>query len=103
MPGAFEQTGLEIDASFTPSGKLRIVAFVPPAVIRFTQSDRGHVAEFSVHATLRDEKGALAGGKALFGRDVNLRLNPTQLEALLKSDTWKSPSKSMPPRRPNTA
>ena len=90
-PAAFEQTGLEIDASFTPSGKLRIVAFVPPSAIRFTPSDRGHVADITVHATLRDEKGALFGGKPLFGKDVGLRLNATQLEALLKSDNVEIP------------
>jgi VWFA-related protein len=90
-PAAFEQSGLEIDASFTPSGKLRIVAFVPPSAIRFTPSDGGHVADITVHATLRDEKGNLFGGKPLFGKDVGVRLNATQLEALLKSDNVEIP------------
>jgi hypothetical protein len=44
-----------------------------------------------VHATLRDEKGALFGGKPLFGKDVSVRLNSTQLEALLKSDNVEIP------------
>jgi VWFA-related protein len=90
-PAAFDGTGLEVDASFTARGRLRVVALLPPSAIRFTPSDRGHVAEISVHATLRDEKGSLYGGKALFGRDVSLRLSPEQLKALLASDNVEIP------------
>jgi VWFA-related protein len=96
-PTAFEQTGLEIDASFTDRGKLRVVAFVPPSAIRFAKSERGHTAEISVHATLRDEKGALLGGKPLFGRDITMRLSEAQLETLLKSDNVEIPVEVDPP------
>jgi hypothetical protein len=96
-PAAFEQTGLEIDAAFNDRGKLRIVAFIPPTVLRFTASDRAHVAGISVHATLRDDKGVLLAGKPLFGRDVTLRLSASQLESLLKSDNVEIPVEVDPP------
>jgi VWFA-related protein len=89
-PGAFAHTGLEVEA-IVDRGKLRVVAFIPPAVLAFTPSGGQHAGAVSLHASLRDERGRLVGGKPLFGRDVGLKLNDQQLAGLRGSDNLEVP------------
>ncbi|HVL70130.1 MAG TPA: VWA domain-containing protein [Vicinamibacterales bacterium] len=89
-PHVLAHTGLSVDARLS-GRKLRVTSLVPPAAVRFDAKDGAHVGTISVHATLRDARGRLVGGRVLFGRDIALRLNPQQLDAMRQSDNVEIP------------
>jgi VWFA-related protein len=89
-PGAFAHAGLEVEA-IVERGRLRVVAFIPPEVLLFTPSGGQHAGAVSLHASLRDERGRLVGGKSLFGRDVGFKLTDQQLAGLRASDNLEIP------------
>lgn len=64
----------------------RVTILLPPHVLRFTERGRVNEAAVTLHAVLRDDTGRLVGGTPLFGRDVGLKLDARQLEALRSSD-----------------
>ena len=96
-PAAFQRDGFDVETS-VGGGKMKVTAFIPPASITFTPTGEVFKAEFSLHATLRDDKGKLIGGKPLLGRDVTLRLDGDKLGSLLTSDNIEVPTEvSSPP------
>lgn len=97
MPGVFEHSGLDAEGVVT-GGTLRVTAYIPPSAIRFRASDGVSTADLSVHAALWDPQGKLVGGKALFGRDIAMRLKPDQLKALMDSDNVEIPVEVAAPR-----
>ncbi len=83
-PDLFRNNGLEIDVE--TAGAFRVIMFLPPHALRFTEAGRVNEAAVTLHAVLRDDAGRLVGGKPLFGRDIGLKLDARQLEGLLSSD-----------------
>ena len=81
VPGAFVRDGFGV-ATNIDGETLRITVRLPPSVIRFTLAQGEYRADFSVHGELRNERGALVGGKPLEGRDVALRLTPERMQAM---------------------
>jgi VWFA-related protein len=96
QPDAFRHPGFDGDADIA-GPTLKVTALIKPAMIRFTPSRGNSQALFSLHATLRDAKGALVGGKPLFGRDVSLSLNAERLAAFLGSDNIELPTDAKAP------
>ena len=95
-PDAFTRDGFDVEAT-TEGGMLRVVAFIPPAALRREPTGEAQRVQFSLHAALRDQKGALVGGKALFGRDVTLRLDAARLAAFLGSEHVEIPTDARAP------
>ena len=83
-PWSFPYEGFDVEAQME-GGKLWITTFIPPAAIRFVEDGGAQKADFSVHGTLRDEKGRLVGGKPVIGRDLGVRLNAARVAELLSS------------------
>ena len=95
-PETFPDQDLRAEAS-VQDGTLKVSALIPPARIRFTQVGDVRQATFSIHAALRDAKGAIVEGKPLFGRDVSLNLKPERFTALMDSDTVEIPTQAKAP------
>jgi VWFA-related protein len=96
VPGVYEGTGLEVDAT-VERGKLRVVAYLPPSAIRFGRSDDLRTATINLHAILRDQKGKPVGGGNLFGREIVLRLKEEQFKSLMTSDNVEIPVETAAP------
>jgi VWFA-related protein len=96
QPDAYADQSLNAEAKVA-NGTLKVSALIPPAKISFTESGGMHQASFSIHAALRDAKGAIVGGKPLFGRDIALNLKPERYTALIASDTTEIPTDAVPP------
>ena len=90
FPAVFESDELGVEA--TVQGRsLRVVAFLTPASLTFTPSGGTQTCDISLHAVLRDPQGTIVGGRALFGKDIALRLDAGRLSALLDSDNVEIP------------
>jgi VWFA-related protein len=96
QPDAFRHPGFDGDADIIGT-RLKVTALIKPAMIRFTSAGGSSQALFSLHATLRDAKGALVGGKPLFGRDISLNLNAEKLAGFLGSDNIELPTDAVAP------
>lgn len=83
-------------------GTLWVTTFIPPAAIRFVNEGATQKADFSVHGTLRDEKGRLVGGKPVIGRDVGVKLNSDRVAELLASGSKLEIRTDVDPPKPGT-
>lgn len=83
-PWSFPYEGFDVEARIE-GGKLWVTTLIPPAAIRFVNEGATQKADFSVHGTLRDEKGKLVGGKPVIGRDLGVKLNSDRVAELLAS------------------
>ena len=90
VPGAYERAGLEVEAVMQ-ADTLRVIAFLPPADVRFEQAGDRSTATIRLHGALRDAKGKLVGNKNLFDREITLRLTAAQLSHLTGSDNIEIP------------
>jgi VWFA-related protein len=96
QPEAFRHPGFDADTT-VDGANLKVTALIKPAMIRLTPSGGNSQAAFSVHATLRDAKGALVGGKPLFGRDIGLNLTADKLAGFLDHDNIELPTDAKAP------
>ena len=98
-PWSFPYEGFDVKAR-VEHGKLWVTTFIPPTAIRFSDDGGAKKADFSVHGTLRDEKGTLVGGKPAIGRDVGVKLNADRVAELLASGSRLEIRTDVDPRKP---
>jgi VWFA-related protein len=91
FPTLFETDDLDVETEIV-AGRLKVVTFLQPAALVFTPAGDEHRCDIAVHAILRDAQGRLVGGKALFAKDVGLRLRSDRLAALRDSDNVEIPT-----------
>jgi VWFA-related protein len=100
-PWSFAYEGFDVEARIE-DGKLWVTTFIPPAAIRFVNEGATQKADFSVHGTLRDDKGKLVGGKAVIGRDLGVKLNSDRVAELLASGSKLEIRTDVEPPKPGT-
>lgn len=98
FPGLFDNGDLEVEAG-VGAGKLRVVAYVRPAALSFTETQGRHRCEITLQAFLRDAAGRIVDGKALFSKNVTLSLPADRLKVLQQSDNVAISTEVTPPGR----
>jgi VWFA-related protein len=85
FPAVFQSDDLGIEAAID-GRSLKVVAFLQPGSLTFMPAGSVQKCDISLHAVLRDSQGTVIGGRALFGKDITLRLDAERMAALLDSD-----------------
>ncbi len=97
-PDLFDNGDLEVEAGVR-ARTLRVVAYLRPAALLFTEAPGTHRCDITLHAFLRDAAGKVVGGKTLFSKNVTLALPADRLKTLLQSDNVAIPTEVAAPGR----